>query len=489
MSRRLLIALLVILVPLAFVAGRRLGRGGASAQPGGRTVLYYVDPMNPAFRSPTPGTAPCGMALEPVYADGGGAAAGSALPAGAVSVRPDRQQLIGVQTATVARRPGARALRLLGRVAPDELRLFRLSSVTAGWVREVAGPTTGSVVRKNEKLGTYYSQELFGPQQAFVYALDALDRFRESGANEQQIEINDRNVANARQTLLNLGMSEQQIEAIASARRIDPLVEMRAPGSGVVLARNVALGQRFDPYAELFVIADLSRVWILADAFEGDEEVLKPGLVARVAVPATGRTFEATVSRALPQFDPATRTLKVRLEAANPDLALRPGMFVDVAVDIETPPAIVVPASAVLDSGSRKTVFVAQGEGLFVPRPVTTGRRYGAEVEILSGLEAGETVVVAGNFLLDSESRMRSAGTQAPPAAAPEATTAAGAAGATAEAIDPICGMTVDPAEARAAGLVSEHDSRSWFFCAPGCKKRFDADPAAALAKAAAAGS
>ena len=97
--------------------------------------------------------------------------------------------------------------------------------------------------------------------------------------------------------------------------------------------------------------------------------------------------------------------------------------------------------------------------------------------------------VVAGNFLLDSESRMRSAGTQAPPAAAPEATTAAGAAGATAEAIDPICGMTVDPAEARAAGLVSEHDGRSWFFCAPGCKKRFDADPAAALAKAAAAGS
>jgi Cu(I)/Ag(I) efflux system membrane fusion protein len=485
MSRRLLIALLVILVPLAFVAGRWLGRGGASTQPGGRTVLYYVDPMNPAFRSPTPGTAPCGMPLEPVYSDGGGAVAGSALPAGAVSVRPDRQQLIGVQTAAVSHRPGARSLRLLGRVAPDELRLFRLSSVTAGWVREVSGPTTGSLVRKNEKLGTYYSQELTGPQQAFVYALDALDRFRESGANEQQIEINERNVANARQVLLNLGMSEPQIQAVADSRQIAPLVEMRAPGSGVVLARNVALGQRFDPYAELFVIADLSRVWILADAFEGDEEILQPGLVARVAVPATGRTLQATVSRALPQFDPATRTLKVRLEAANPDLALRPGMFVDVEVEVETPPALVVPASAVLDSGSRRTVFVAQGEGTFVPRAVTTGRRYGAEVEILSGLEAGEAVVVAGNFLLDSESRMRSAGTQAPPATAPKAPDAAGAAGATADAIDPICGMAVDPAEARAAGLVSEHGGRSWFFCNPGCKKRFDVDPAAALAKAA----
>ena len=482
MSRRLLIVLLVVLVPLAFLAGRWLGRGSATTAPSGRQVLYYVDPMNPAFRSPTPGTAPCGMPLEPVYADVGGTAAGSGLPAGAVSVRPDRQQLIGVQTATVSHRPGARSLRLLGRVAPDELRLFRLSSVTAGWVREVSGPTTGSLVRKNEKLGTYYSQELSGPQQAFVYALDALDRFRESGANEQQIEINERNVANSRQVLLNLGMSEPQIEAVATSRQIAPLVEMRAPGSGVVLARNIALGQRFDPYAELFVIADLSRVWILADAFEGDEEILEPGLVARVAVPATGRTFEATVSRALPQFDPATRTLKVRLEAANPDLALRPGMFVDVEVDVETAPAIVIPSSAVLDSGSRKTVFVAQGEGTFVPRPVTTGRRHGPEIEILSGLEAGETVVVTGNFLLDSESRMRSAGAAAAPGGA-----AADPAPA-AESIDPICGMTVDPAEARAAGLVSEHDGRSWFFCAPGCKKRFDADPAAALAKAAASG-
>ncbi len=483
MRRFLPTLILLALVPIAFWAGRTSTRGPAPP-PGGRKVLYYVDPMNPAFRSPEPGTAPCGMPLEPVYADGtGGGAQGAALPAGAVQVRPDRQQLIGVRTEKAGTRALNRGLRLLGRVAPDERRVFRLNSVTAGWVRDVSGPTTGSVVRKGELLGTYYSQELLGPQQAFVYALDAYDRFKAAGADEMQIEINERNVANARQVLVNLGMSEIQVDAIAASRKTAPLLEMRAPGAGVLLSRNVALGQRFDPTTELFAIADLSHVWVLADLFERDADALRPGVRARVSAPALGRTFEGVVSRSLPQFDPDSRTLKARLEVANPGLPLRPGMFVDVTIDVPAgePGRIVVPATAVLDSGTRRTVFVERGPGIFEPRPVETGRRTGTEVEILSGLAEGETVVVSGNFLLDSESRMRTAG--AAPAAAAEPT--AGAEPVAAAAKDPVCHMDVDPAAARADGLVAEVAGTTYYFCNPACRTRFLADPAAFPAAAA----
>ena len=164
---RSLTIVLLVLLPLSFWLGYRAHRpaAGPAAGPaasGARRVLYYVDPMNPSFRSAEPGIAPCGMPLEPVYADEGGEGAAKA---GSISVRADRQQLIGVRLETVASRPGAHALRLLGRVAVDESRLFRLNSVTAGWVREVGAATTGSIVRKGEVLASFYAPEFGAPQQ------------------------------------------------------------------------------------------------------------------------------------------------------------------------------------------------------------------------------------------------------------------------------------------------------------------------------------
>jgi len=163
----------------------------------------------------------------------------------------------------------------------------------------------------------------------------------------------------------------------------------------------------------------------------------------------------------LPEFDAATRTLKVRLEAANPGFQLRPGMFVDVTVPVELGPALTVPKDAVLDSGSRQLVFVDKGEGMFEPRRVTTGWRYAGRVEIVKGLMEGERIVTSGNFLLDSESRMRSAG--ADPLAE--------------VSIDPICGMEVEHARAKARGLTSVHDGETIYFCNSGCKESFDQDP------------
>jgi YHS domain-containing protein len=226
------------------------------------------------------------------------------------------------------------------------------------------------------------------------------------------------------------------------------------------------LGQSFDPLEDLFTIADLDRVWVLADAFEGQEQFFKPGTRAIVAQPGAGRRFAAVVSAVPPRFDAATRTLKVRLDVANPGLLLRPDMLVDVELPVEIGPAIFVPKEAVLDSGTRRLVFVEQAEGVFVPRTVRTGRRLGEQVEIVGGLMEGEKVVTAGNFLLDSESRMRAAG--------------ASAAGA---ALDPICGMEVEETKARAQGLVSGHGGSTWFFCSAGCKQAFDRDPKAAAAR------
>jgi len=459
-SRKIVVAVVVVISAAAFAAGYLVApRGGGGATGGGeREVLYYVDPMNPSFRSPEPGTAPCGMALEPVYADGEGA---SDQP-GVINVRADRQQLIGVTTGTAVFAAVPHELRLLGTVAVDETRLYDISSITEGWIREITDATTGTFVRKSEVLARYYSQSAYNPQQSFIYALNNIDRNVRTGqrAPDQGTPF-EKNILNTTQALLNVGMTQEQIDHIKETRKEELLVEIRSPADGFILERNVFLGGAFKPTATLYTVADLSAVWILADAFETDERFLQPGSKAMISHPALERDLEAVVSHVLPEFDAATRTLKVRLEVRNPGFVLRPGMFVDVKVPVELGPALTVPRSAVLDSGSRSMVFIDRGEGNLEARRVTTGWSYADRVEILAGLKEGDDVVTSGNFLLDSESRMRSAGADP----------------LTEVSIDPICGMEVEHARARAKGLTSDHDGVTIYFCNPNCKKTFDADP------------
>jgi len=417
MSRRLGWILLLVFVPCAFVAGLRLHRTAPTATPTGeRRVLYWADPMNPSIHSSEPGIAPCGMPFEPVYEGGRprvgeGEAHVASTPPGSVSVVPDLQQLAGVRVETASARSVSHTLRLLGHVAADETRIYRLYSVTEGWIRQISSAATGSRVRKDELLASYYSQEILGPQQAHIYALEALDRFVESKtASAEQLELNRKNVRTTRQQLLNLGMGETQIADLERTRRATQTVELRATASGFVLTRNVSMGQRFDRTTELYVIANLERIWVLTDALPDDVEYLTPGTRVTVRLAGGRETVSAVVSRALPQFDPATRTLKVRLEAPNPRFALQPDMFVDVEVPVTRPAALVVPSAAVLDTGLRKTVFVDHGDGSFERRSVAIGWRAGGFVEVLAGLMSGERVAVSGNFLLDSESRMRLGG-------------------------------------------------------------------------------
>jgi membrane fusion protein, copper/silver efflux system len=473
MRQKTFFILLAILIPAAFVAGWLAHRGnGSSAGSGDRKVLYYVDPMNPSFRSPEPGTAPCGMPLEPVYADGSPPT--GATPPGTVTVRPDRLQLIGVAREPVRSSTLVHTLRLVGTVAADETRLFRVTAATAGRIREMGTATTGSLVNKGEILGTYYTSELLVPQQNFLRMYETYKNIQQGGVNPYdslqgggQLATYVRNVDVARQALLNLGMTAEQVEEVAASRQPAYLVQIRAPAAGIITSRNISLGQSFDAREDLFTIADLSLVWVLADAFEGQETFFKPGSRATVTQPGAGRRFAALVSAVPPRFEATSKTLKVRLEVVNPGFLLRPDMLVDVELPVDVGPVLFLPKEAVLDSGTRRVVYVEQGEGVFVPRTVRTGRRFADKVEILGGLMEGETVVTSGNFLLDSESRMRTAGT------------ATGG-----MALDPICGMEVDEGKAKAQGLVSEHDGKTWLFCTPACKQAFDRDPATAAAKA-----
>ncbi len=466
MKKALVVAVLILLVTVSFLAGRWFQKKNIVSGSSVRKVLYYADPMNPGVKSDKPGTAPCGMPLEPVYEDGAANTAG--MRAGTVSVSAEQQQLIGVKVATVVKSSWSHAVRVLGRVVPDESRIYRINSATDGWVKSVSPATTGSLVAKDDMLASFYSPDFFPAIKAYLYGLRSLTRFQSNEKETQaQIEVTNANIESFKVSLRNLGMSEHQIDELARTRESADNIEIRSPHTGFITVRNIYLGQRFERGAELFRIADLSRVWILADVFENESEYFKPGAVARVFLPNMNKTIMARVSSVLPQFDPTSRTLKLRLEADNPGFLLRPDMFVDVELPVDFPSTVSVPLDAVRYSGVRKTVYIDRGNGFFEPRDVETGWRFSDRVQIVRGLAPGERIVVSGNFLIDSESRMRAA--------------AAGISGTVQK--DVVCGMDVDEDKAAAAGRASELSGRQFYFCSDRCKQQFDANPARYLKK------
>jgi RND family efflux transporter MFP subunit len=383
-------------------------------------------------------------------------------------VSPEKQQLIGVKVATVEKAPWTPTLRVLGRVAPDENRVYRIISATDGWVKKILPVTTGSLVKEDELLATFFSPEFFSGIKAYLFGLRSLDRFEASRKEtKEQIEQTGANIENYRNALRNLGMTEHQLDEIMRTRQGADNIEVRAPAAGFILARNLSPGQRFEKGTELFRIADLSKVWILADMFENEAQYLPQGKSAKVSLLHQKKIFQAKVSGVLPQFDEATRTLKVRLEADNPDYTLRPNMFVDIELPISLPPAIAVPADAVLDSGLKKTVFVDHGKGSFEAREVETGWRIGNRVEIIKGLNPGEQVVLSGNFLIDSETRLELA--------------AAGMVGTLSK--DPVCGGDVSITKAEKAGRKSTYQGKVYYFTSDECKEQFDKNPARYMKK------
>ncbi len=388
----------------------------------------------------------------------------SSLPSGGVRISPEKQQAIGVQVGSVEKTPLTYTLRVLGRVTADETRIFRINATVDGWITETSPNRVGSLVKKDEKLASFYSPEILSAQQAyFVYVLGGLggqaQPAQAPGSKEALLLGSPRtNVIQYKDTLKNLGMSEVQIEEITRTRQYAQRVHILSPATGFILIRNVSQGERFEKGKELYRIGDLSRVWIQADVFENEAKYLKAGMKVKVRLPNQDRTLQATVGNVLPLFDSSTRTLKIGMEAENPGYFLRPDMFVDVQLPIDLPSAITVPADAIVDSGIRKTVFVARGNGFFEPREVETGWRIGNRVEIVKGLEPGERIVTSGNFLIDSESKLEMA--------------AAGMQGTLNK--DPVCGQEISQIKAEKAGRKVSFQGKTYYFCSEECKQQFE---------------
>lgn len=379
-----------------------------SAHASQRHIVCYRDPMHPWYTSDRPGTAPdCGMPLEPVYAES--PASSAARPTGVMLSSP-QQELIGVTTTTVKEEGTEASFRTLGRVTSEENRVYSVSAGTDGWIREVYLPSTGAHVEKDAPLARLFSRELLTPEQSYLYALDSAEP---NGAGQvqspKQAQVAQFQLKQAAVELGDIGLAPVQLDALERTKKFTSEFEVRSPISGFVLSRNASPGQRISKGSELYRIADLRRVWILADISGEEAGLIRPGDKAVISL--NGKEVAvAQVAEVLPQFDAGARTLRVRLEAENPHFTMRPEMFMDVTFKFYLPPSISIPADAVIDSGLRKIVFVMSESNVFTRRTVQTGWRFNDRVQITDGLQAGDRIVTSGNFLIDSESRMKASG-------------------------------------------------------------------------------
>jgi membrane fusion protein, copper/silver efflux system len=326
-------------------------------------------------------------------------------------VSPERQQAIGVRVGIVGRAAGTRLLRTTGRVVADENRTYPIVAAVSGWIRNVESVTAGDTVKKDQVLASLFAPDaqFETAQQSYYSGLEML--YRVASAQPQSPSHDPeralREIERLADGLRSLGVSNSQVRELAKRRELVHDIRVESPVDGVVLKRGVTPGLRFERGFEFYRIADLNRVWILADVYGHQLPFIRRGASARITTAEESQALSATVSPSEPLFDEATLTQKVRLEAANPRGALKPGMFVDVEFPVHLPATLLVPADAIVDSGLRKTVFVECGNGHFEPRLVETGSRIGDDVEVTKGLTAGERIVISGTFFVDSESRMK----------------------------------------------------------------------------------
>ena len=385
------------LVPMRTVAGT----GGE------RKILYYRSPMDPAIRSEVPQKDPMGMDFVPVYED----EATSPVVAGRamVALSPERRQLLGVRSEIVTRRHLDRTIRTVGRVAMDERRLHHVHTKYEAYVEKLYVNFVGQMVRKGDPLAALYSPELVATQQEYLLAYRAQQRLAQSGIASVAKGGTDLLEA-ARQRLLFWDVAPADIAALERTGQVQRTVDLHAELPGYVLQKSAVHGMRVMPADILFDIADLSAVWILADVYESDLATVELGMAAEVTLPyQPGRTWGGTVAFVNPTVEPGTRTVKVRIEVANGDYALKPDMFADVILRRELGDALFVPESAVLRPGERRIVFLDLGDGRLAPREIETGARVEGGYAVVSGLAEGDKVVTSANFLIDSESSLKAA--------------------------------------------------------------------------------
>ncbi len=384
--------------------------GDPSAATAADTGTYYC-PMHPEVTSTDPHATcePCGgMQLVPmppgITGDGGVASDGvpGLVP---IDLTQDRIQLIGMRTESVTSQALASELSASGVVVASERGLASVQTRFAGWIEDLFVEQTGEKIKRGQVVATVYSPELLGAQEEYLAAL----RWAQAGAGGgTTTATTDALARDARARLEVLGISRQEIDQIAKTGKPLRTIKIRSSAGGTVIERGVVQGDYVQPGTPLLQIADLSKVWVVAEIYEHEVGRVKIGQAARVELPAyPGESFTGEVSFIHPSLDPTTRTLRARVEVANKDLRLKPGMYGTVLLAVDSAEALVISVEALVDTGAVQYVFVAKEGGRFEPRPVTVGARADGKVAVLAGLVAGEIVVTTGNFLLDSESRLR----------------------------------------------------------------------------------
>lgn len=344
--------------------------------------------------------------------------AAAAAPAGyaPVAVDPARLQLLGIQTAPVTRQTINREIRTVGIVQADETRTAHVHVKFDGFIEQIYANYTGRLVRKGQPLFKVFSRELLAAEQEYISSRAALSRIP-PGASETVRTAAQQLAAAARERLRLFDVPPAvlaDIEKMGVAQRAITIV---SPQTGAVIEKQAIEGLAVTPMMHLYVIADLSRVWVVADVYERDIAQVKLGQHATMHLDSLpGRAFDGIVAFVSPTVETATRTVKVRFEFPNREGSLRPGMYATVEIAAAAGEALVIGADSVIDTGERKIVFVARGGGRFEPRAIVTGVASGGQYEVRQGLDEGEEIATTGQFLLDSESRIRGARTGGAPA-------------------------------------------------------------------------
>lgn len=329
-----------------------------------------------------------------------GGSVGPTHPRAEVEIAQAQLDAIGVRIEQVRRETISQPIRTVATVVPDESRVSHVHTRVSGWMEKLYVNTTGERVRAGQPLAGIFSQELLSSQTEYLAA-------RRSAMTGPPSAV----ASGARSRLEVLGMTAGEIRSIEESGEPRRLVTVTAPRAGVILHRGISVGTAVDPSTEIVTVADLSRVWVLAEVPEGDIPSVRIGTPARLEFPASGREpFEAEVEFLYPTLTERTRTLRVRFAIENTAGSLRPGIYGNATFQVQPRPALTVPRDAVVDTGSAQHVFVVSGERRFVPRTVKLGTHLDERVEVREGLAANEPIVASGVFLIDSESRLRASG-------------------------------------------------------------------------------
>jgi len=350
-----------------------------------KKILYWVAPMDPSYRRDGPGKSPMGMDLVPVYDEGEGIS---------VKISPAVENNMGVRTAKAERGKLWRRIDTVAYVDFDENKIAHIHLRTKGWIENLLVKSEGERVTKGQLLFEVYAPELVNAQEEYLQA-------RRSGSKTL--------FSASRERLIALGISNKQIERLNASSKVEQYVQVYAPQNGIISKLSVRQGMYVMPQVEVMSLADLSSVWLLAEVFEKQADWIKVGQPADVTLAyLPGRTWEGKVEYVYPSLNPKTRTLKVRLVFDNPDESLKPNMFANITLYAGPKlDVVIIPREALIRTGSDNRVILAMGKGRFQPRTVIPGMESGDWVEVMRGLEPGDTVVTSGQFLIDSEANLK----------------------------------------------------------------------------------